>query len=54
MEGAEEILIAGEKERRAEKDAKEHGIRLHRTVYEPLIELGHRFGIGDLPLLGLE
>ena len=54
MEGAEEILIAGEKERRAEQDANEHGIRLHRTAYEPLIELGHRFGLDDLPLLGLE
>jgi LDH2 family malate/lactate/ureidoglycolate dehydrogenase len=54
MEGADEILIAGEKERRAEHDARLHGVRLHHTIVEPLVALGQRFGAGDLPILGIE
>ncbi len=54
MVGAEEILSAGEKERRAEHDARLHGVRLHRTIFEPLVGLGRRFGAGDLPVLGVE
>ncbi len=54
VEGAVEILIAGDKERLAERDAWLNGVRLHRTVYEPLVNLGHRFGIGDLPILDVE
>jgi LDH2 family malate/lactate/ureidoglycolate dehydrogenase len=44
----DEILIAGEKEHRANLDAVAYGIRLSDTIVEPIIQLGIRFGLGSL------
>jgi len=47
--GVNEILVAGEKERRAAGDARLHGVRLYHSVARVLDDLGHRFGLDDLP-----
>jgi L-2-hydroxycarboxylate dehydrogenase (NAD+) len=46
--GVEEILVAGEKEQRAQHDADVNGVRLYRSVVLALDALGHRFGVGAL------
>ncbi len=48
--GVEEILVAGEKEQRAADDARVHGVRLYHSVARALDDLGHRFGLDDLPI----
>ncbi len=50
--GVDEILVAGEKERRAADDARRHGVRLYHSVARALDDLGRRFGLGDLPIRG--
>ena len=50
--GVDEILVAGEKERRAADDARRHGVRLYHSVARALDDLGRRFGRGDLPTRG--
>jgi len=45
----DEILVAGEKERRAADDARLHGVQLYHSVARALDDLGHRFALGDLP-----
>jgi len=47
--GVPEILVAGEKERRAHDDARARGVRLYRSVAEALDALGQRVGLGALP-----
>ncbi len=47
--GVDEILVAGEKERRAADDARLHGVRLYHSVARALDDLGQRFGLDDLP-----
>jgi len=47
-EGTVEILVAGEKERRAHAEARAHGVRLHRSVAVALEGLGQRYGIAGL------
>ena len=47
--GYQEILVAGEKERRAHEDALAHGVRLYHSVVAALDELGARFGLDHLP-----
>jgi len=47
--GFDEILAAGEKERRAHEDAGAHGVRLYYSVVDALDELGARFGLEQLP-----
>ncbi len=46
--GVDEILVAGEKERRAHEDARAHGVRLYHSVVTALDELGARFGLDHL------
>jgi len=47
--GSDDILVAGEKERRAHEDADAHGVRLYYSVVDALDELGARFGLEQLP-----
>jgi len=47
--GSDEILVAGEKEQRAADDARVHGVRLYHSVARALDDLGHPFGLDDLP-----
>lgn len=49
-EGAAEILVAGEKERRAHVEARARGVRLHRSVTVALEGLGQRYGIANLSM----
>jgi L-2-hydroxycarboxylate dehydrogenase (NAD+) len=46
--GVEEVLVAGERERRAAEDARTHGVPLFRGVVEALDELGRRYGLSAL------
>jgi len=47
--GAEEIVVAGEKEERAEQDARRHGVRLYHVVATALQDVGRRHGLAGLP-----
>lgn len=47
--GVAEILVAGEKERRAHEDARLNGVRLFYSVVAALDELGRRFGLTNVP-----
>lgn len=48
--GAAEILTAGEKEERAEEDARRHGVVLYHVVVAALEDVGRRYSLGALPL----
>ncbi len=47
--GVKEILVAGDRERRATQDARAKGVRLYHTVATALTELGARFALDPLP-----
>ncbi len=48
--GAAEIIVAGEKEARAEEDALRRGVVLYHVVATALEDVGQRYGLGGLPV----